>query len=311
MSILGEARYIAYKILPLKKYIKLTYRMFYHRKLNLENPQFLSEKIYWLKLYYAKEQKALIQECYDKLSVREYVVKKGCGKYLTKLYHVYSEADEIDFNELPNSFVLKVTQSSGYNLMCKDKYEVSENEVKNQLGVWLRAAREGSNKRYKEESFVFDRQRIKIIAEEYLRNNDGTIVEDVKLFCINGKVEFFYATKDSVDESGRKKANYIINVYDKNWNLLLFDWCHYRHSEAEIIKKPDKLDEMILIAEKLSQDFPFVRVDLYYTGKKIYFGELTWIPSGGNCFISGGIAAEWDRKWGEMLKLPQIESNLL
>lgn len=302
MSLRNKLRVLAYKLLPIKAYLKIGYRYMYHRKLNLDNPTLLSEKWYWLKIYYKNHYYDTIRQCYDKYTVREYLKNKGCDKYLTQILGVYDSADDIDFDKLPNQFVLKITQSSGYNIICHDKSNLNFNETRRILNLWLKEVNNPKNQNRTEESYYFTGE-AKIICEEYLMDDNGEIVEDIKLFCLNGKVCFSYITFDSVDENGNKKEKYDLNVYDREWELLPINWGSNHNYNKEIkVNKPYMYEELVSVAEKMAEDFPFVRVDLYCTGSHIYFGELTWCPTGGNSFVR---EPEYDRIFGEMLMLPK------
>lgn len=304
MTLRRKARVITYKMLPTKFYLKVGYAYMYHRILNLKKPKRLSEKWYWLKLYYKKYNYDLIRKCYDKYNVREYVSNKVGEKYLTKVFGVFDNAEEIDMSVLPQKFVLKVTQSSGYNIICNNKCLLKGEEVKKRLNDWLRETNSVKKQNEHEESYYYTGN-AKIICEEYLETNEGKIVEDYKFFCFNGKVKFIYTTINSVNDDGEKKEDYFINVYDIDWNLIPMKWgSDHDYNPNIIVEKPDKLNEMILLAEKLSEDFPFVRVDLYYNGNAIYFGELTWTPTGGNSFVK---EPYYDKKFGELLKLPNVK----
>lgn len=299
MSLKHYCRIIGYSILPLHTYLKLCYKYIYKRPLHLKNPRAFSEKLYWLKLYYQNHIRDLIQKCYDKYTVREYVTEKIGGKYLNTLYGVYSSADEINFEELPEQFVLKITQSSGMNIICPDKQFLDIEATKKTLNKWLSIARKA---KYQEQSNYFNGD-AKIICEEFLHLETGEIPADYRIYCFNGTPKFIIHDLDTTLENGQHGHDIKRNVYDSNWNFIEVDLGRPR-DEKRKVPCPSNLDEILEVSAKLSKDFPFVRVDLYNVNGKIIFGELTWIPMGGNCPINPD---SFDFELGTLLKLPQAD----
>lgn len=292
-----------YMILGERTYLQFSY-LYYHRGfLHLHNPKRYSEKLYWLKQYYGNEMKELIQLCYDKYTVREYVKRKIGDKYLTQIYGVYHKADQIEFEKLPKEFVLKITQSSGCNIVVNSNNKKTFNEIRNTLGEWLKYT--NSEKRItnaREEAYYFDGN-AKIICEEYLKTQDDNIPEDIRFFCFNGEPKFFCVDFQSTDCEGNKLHDYYRNTYSVETKEFIP--VNFGRKYNDDFKAPDlkNWDEMVTIAKKLSEDFPFVRVDLYNINGRIVFGELTWIPQGGMGRIT---PKKFDYKFGSMLCLPNI-----
>ena len=228
-----------------------------------KNPKTFSEKIHFIKISDWLENK---YDYVDKYKVREFIKNEIGEEYLIKLLGVYDNAEQIEFNKLPQSFVLKLNNGSGYNLIVKDKNNINESEVKHLLNEWLKSDfyKLNREKQYKNVKQV-------LISEEYLEDDSGEL-RDYKFFCFNGKFKFVQV------DTGRF-SDHIQSFYDKEWNKLDFTYVCKKNNIIE--KKPEKYYEMISLAEKLATNFPFVRVDFYYVNNKIYFGELTFTPNNG------------------------------
>lgn len=290
--------FLSYKLSP-RVYMKLAYMYIYKRKLNLKSPKYFSEKIWWLKRYNKEYKSELIKRCYDKYNVREYVKEKVGNGILNELIGVYDSAYDIDFDCLPNKFVLKITQSYGKNIICVDKNKLDIEETKMRLEKWLTEVRD--LRYYGDESYYLDGNP-KIICEKFLENSKGNIPEDYRIYCFNGIPKLIVCDIETTKADGTHGDNIIRNVYDTQWNFLdVFLGRKNNYSKMEA--KPDNLLEILEIASQLSKDFPFVRVDLYNLDGRIVFGELTWIPMGGNCVIK---PKSFDKQMGDMLELPNI-----
>lgn len=255
--------------LPDKAMLKIQYRIKLGRKLNLENPQRFTEKLQWYKLNY---RNPLMRECVDKYIVRKYVESKGLKNILVPLIKKYELIEEINLDELPDEFVMKTTNGSGglNVIVCNDKSEMDIEEIKKKL--------ESSDFIFKKNSggreWAYYGLRRRIIIEKRLINkqNPEAGIDDYKFFCYEGVPKYIIVDVDRY--IGHKR-----NFYDTEWNNL--------HIESDCpkadreIPKPKNLDKMIKVASKLSEDFPYVRVDLYNVEGEIYFGELTFYPWSG------------------------------
>lgn len=264
---------IRFKILNLLKFVpdkimlKMQYRIKMGRKLNLKNPKRYTEKIQWYKLNY---RNPLMTKCADKYTVREYVESKGLGDILNELYGVYDSVEEIDFDKLPNRFVLKTTNDSHTNIFCEDKNKVNINKIKVDLNKFMKSRNVISPGR----EWAYENSKKRIICEKYLDKDENDDIPDYKFYCFNGKIECLNVIKN---RNGDFKSS---AMFDRNFKLLPIKKSLDDDIEQEI-KKPENYDKMIKIAEILSNDFPHVRVDLYNIYGKIYFGELTFYPSSG------------------------------
>ncbi len=252
---------------------------------DIDNPTTFNEKLQWLKLYY---KNPLLTLCADKYKVRDYVKKIIGKKYLTNLLGVYNNENKINFNKLPNKFILKINHGSGQNIICKNKLKLNEKDVKNKLKEWIKSS---SNHYYFSYEWGYKNIKPKIICEEYLGDN----LLDYKIFCFSGKPICI-----GVDVG--RFTNHRRNFYDLNWNYLNIEKFAYPKDDSFNIPKPPNLNEMLVVAKKLSSKFPFVRVDLYSTKGKTYFGEMTFYPGAG---LDPFKPVEWDYEFGEMIKLPK------
>ena len=252
------------------KYLaNVTYKSIFKKDINWENPSNLIEKIYWLQL---NTDTSLWTLCADKYRVRNFVKEKGCGELLNKLYGVWKNANDIDFDTLPNSFVLKTNNSCGQIIVVSDKSKLNIEEARKKLNNWLRVE-------YGYDGAQLHYTRIKpvVIAEEFLSENNQLSPIDYKIWCFNGKAEFILCVYDrGWSEKGSDK--YSLSTYDLDWNNTSSKTLNSNnaHFSGESIKKPVKLNEMINYAEKLAAGFPEVRVDFYYINNRIIFGELTF-----------------------------------
>ena len=207
----------------------------------------------------------------------------GGGDYLVELYGVYDDAKKINFDELPNSFVLKCNHGSGSVICCEDKSKLDKEEAKRKLNMWLR---EDYAKTHAELSYVGIKP--KIICERYIKTEDGKPPKDYKIFCSYGVPKFLYVASDRYD--GQTKFDY----YDLEWNWI--DVKNDHPNAGPVLPKPQNFQEMLELASKLSKPFPLVRVDLYNEYNEILFGELTF------CHCSGVAAFQpdsYDKYYGD------------
>lgn len=264
----GILRILAF--IPDSLMLRLQYRIKMNRSLNLRKPETFTEKIQWYKIHY---RNPLIGQCVDKYEVRKYVESKGLSSTLNKLYSVCPDPSEIDFNVLPERFVIKSTDGGGGEniLICRDKASLNITETVDRLKKWknkknVNAGREWAYTCIEESRYII---------EEYLENesNPEAGISDYKFFCFDGKP---YCVVYDIDRYIGHKRNF----YDIEWNNLnVTSDCPGFEDDGG--NKPDGLEEMLKVAEILSSGFPFVRVDLYYIKGKVYFGEMTFYPWSG------------------------------
>lgn len=235
------------------------------RKLNLDDPQTLNDKMQWLNLNYNNPLKT---ECADKYKVRDYVKNCGYGNLLNELYGVYDKAIDIDWDKLPDKFVLKCNHGSGFNITCRDKSKLNKKQTVRRLNKWMRMdySKHLNERHYKNISH-------KIICEKYLGSEKGKLPLDYKIYCFNGCAKIILICKD-------REFNLKYGLFDLEWNILPYLKPSNDASKELKNKKPLCLDQMLKCAEKLSKPFPFVRVDFYIIENKLIFGEMTFSPSG-------------------------------
>jgi len=255
---------LATKVCGYSAMTKFYYRILLHEKCNLKNPQNMNEKICWLKLNKFVNDELVIK-CADKFLVREYVKETIGEQYLVPLLGNWNKAEEIDFSKLPKKFILKCNHGCAYNILVDDKLVVDTKKIKLQLNNWL-----------KEDFSLFNAEPHyknipkKIICEKHLGKN----LKDYKFFCFNGKVEFYYISEGLLDDRTAKMCHYL-----RNGEVAPYQRESYTQYNFEL---PEKINEMVDLAEKLSKAFAFVRVDFIMDkNDDLYFSELTFTPGGG------------------------------
>lgn len=258
---------------------------------DIDNPKTFNEKMQWLKLNYLKP---LMTKCADKISVRDYVAEKIGQKYLVPCLGVWDNPEDIDFDKLPNKFVLKVNHGSGQNIIVDDKTKFNISDAVTKLKEWMKPE---NNWYYYSFENVYKDIKPKIIAEEFLETSNNDL-PDYKIMCYDGIPKNLFVCSER--RSGLK-----VTFFDLNWDRLPFNRM-YPVSKNEI-KKPKNFDEMLKISKILSRDFPFVRVDFFEVNEKLYIGEMTFYPGNG---MEPFNPCEWDRKLGNLLKLPKKPSNI-
>ena len=232
---------------------------------DLENPKKFSEKLQWYKL---NAKNPLMQICADKVEVRNYLKEMGYEHLLNEAHGVYYNVKDIDWDALPQQFVIKAAHGSGQNIIVSDKTKLNIKFAKKMLKSWLRQDIAWSGREW-----VYKDMPKRIIAEKFLKDESGEL-RDYKFFCFNGKPTFMQL------EVGRYTDKNTRNFYDMDWNLMPFGK-ELPHNPNIVVEKPEKFEEMKEIAKNLSKPFQFVRVDLYQVNGKVYFGELTFFPAGG------------------------------
>ena len=262
----------------------------YYRKksggieLDLNNPRKFSEKQQWYKLH---SRQALMQKCADKLAVRDYIIERGYENTLNELLGVYDRAQDIDYSQLPDRFVLKATHGSSMNYIVKNKALFDKKRAGKMMNSWLH-----QNIAWSGREWVYMNMPRHIIAEAYLEDETGEL-QDYKFFCFNGEPKFLQVT------GGRFSNSKYQNFYDLEWNLLPFGK-DLASNPNVIVPRPDQFNFMIKMAHDLCNPFQFVRVDLYQANGKVYFGEMTFFPAGGAPDFK---PSEYDQIVGDMWQL--------
>ena len=279
------------KFLPEKFYVKIYYEYYTGKKLDLDNPVEFNQKIQWMKLFYRPR---ILNKLVDKYAVREYVKEKIGESYLNELIAVYDRVGEVNFEDLPDQFVIKGVHGCHFNLIVKDKKEMNVLRSRYLLTKWL-----NKNQYYRGGlEWAYKDVKPRLIAEKYLEEFGKEIMNDYKFFCFDGKPKF-------VQVDLERGINNYRCFYDMNWQKLPFTMKKNPLYEGEV-SKPENFETMIEVVSKLADNFPFVRVDLYNIDGRIIFGEMTFYPSDGRNEFKPD---EYNRIIGEYIRLPEIPKS--
>lgn len=273
--------------IPDKMYLHIKYYCRMGKRLNLKNPQTFNEKLQWLKLYGRRPIDTTLS---DKYAVKEYISKTIGPQYVIPLLGVWDKFEDIDFDQLPNQFVLKCTHDSGGVVICKDKTSFN-----------IESAKIVINRGMKHNFYVYSRERAyrdiprRIIAEEYREDAKTKELRDYKFFCFDGEPKALFIASDRQIDGEETKFDF----FDMDYNHLPFT---NGHPNAKILpERPQCFEEMKALAAKLSEGIPHVRVDFYEVNGQVYFGEMTYSHWGG---MTPFEPEEWDYKFGSWIKLP-------
>lgn len=264
----------------IKKKTNKEYNQIFKKNLDWINPQTYTEKMNISKILYVTEEKTRLT---DKVLVREWIKNSIGEKYLVPILGIYKSFNEINFDDLPDKFVIKCNHDSGSTFVCNNKEELNLKRLKNKYNFFLK-------RDYSKVTNEMHYHNIepKIIIEKYMGEN----INDYKFLCFNGKPYYCWVDFD-------RFTNHKRNIYDLNWNLQPFNQENYENYKGNL-KKPSNFDEMIKITEKLCKSFDQVRVDLYNVNGRIYFGEMTFTNGSG---LEPILPNEYDYKLGELWNL--------
>lgn len=268
--------------IPNKIFLQLQHFFLCGERINFTQPKSFNEKLKCIQL---NNYLISYSRYVDKLEVRKFVEEKVGTDILIPLIGVFNNPQEINFEELPDRFVLKATHDSGSVIICRDKKNVDRQKIIKRLNRVMSRNYALLGREMQYLNIV-----PKIICEELIETHDGMELKDYKIFCFQGQPKFIQVDID-------RFSNHKRNIYDLNWNLMDVEILYKREKNIDIIK-PNNFDEMIRIAKILSCDFEFVRVDLYSANCQIYFGELTFTPGNGNETIS---PKSYDMIWGALI----------
>lgn len=277
--------------IPDDEYLKRMYRYYFKRDLDLMNPVTFNEKLQWLKINNRNPEYTIMV---DKFQVKDFVSRKIGEQYVIPTYGVWDRFQDINFDDLPNKFVLKCTHDSGGLVICKDKSKLDYHASRKKLESSLKR-----NFYWEGREWPYKNVKPRILAEKYMEDRPGShSLTDFKFFCFDGVVKMMFVASDRLNETEETKFDF----YDENFVHLPFIQGHPNSSNQ--ISKPISFEKMKLLASKLSAGIPHVRVDFYQVENKIYFGEMTFFHFSGFQPI---IPNEWDFKIGSWLKLPNKE----
>jgi len=269
-----------------EKFVCKHYQKTMGRKLDLKKPKSFNEKIQWFKINW---EDTLATQCADKYLARDFVKARGCGKYLNDILGVYTNVNEIDFHWLPKKFVLKATHASGWNLICTNKQELSWPAALKIMAFWLH-----NNYYNLWRERLYKSIKPRVVCERFIEDSNGNIPHDYKIWCFDGNPAY-------IEVDANRMKGHQQDFYDLDWNKLPFKSQYPYITQPP--QEPERLDEMLEVARKLSQGFQFVRVDMYCVQGRVYFGEMTFFPAAG-CKQFGSY--DYDVQVGDKLSISQL-----
>ena len=284
---LSYIRYVKRKNTPFDKIpyvLQKRYEENMGEEFDINNPKSYSQKIQWLKLY---DDNKLRTKLTDKVLVREWIKEKIGEEYLIPVLGVYNHFDDINFDELPNQFVIKTNHSSGWNIIVKDKTKLNLRQVRKKLEFWLKL----DYAYWTEYEIHYSPIQPKIIIEKYIVDRKGEL-NDFKFLCFNSKCKYMWMDFD-------RMTNHKRNVYDMEWNLQPWNQYTYGNYEGNV-EKPQNFEKMCELATILCEGFRHVRVDLYNVDGKIYFGEMTFTNGSG---FEGIHPRKYDYELGKLISI--------
>lgn len=270
--------------LPDKAYLKLMFKVRMGKKLNLKNPQTFNEKLQWLKLYDRKPKYTMMV---DKFEVKKYISEKIGEEYVISTLGVWDKFDDIDFEKLPNQFVLKCTHDSGGLVICKDKSKLDIAFAKQKIERSLK-----KNYYWHGREWPYKNVKPRIIAEKLMKDGDNSYLPVYKFMCFNGQPLIIQTIQND------KQPNESVDYFDIEWNLLNIKQ-NFPNSENPLAR-PKELEQMRALAEKLSKGHAFIRVDLYVINGKLYFSEYTFYS---DCGLVPFYPEKWDDVLGQWISL--------
>lgn len=279
---------IANRLISDGLYTRLKFRRNLHRWPNLRNPKTFDEKLCWLKLHH---RDPIMSTMVDKADAKEYVADIIGQEYIIPTYGLWDCVEDIDFNSLPEKFVMKGTHDSGRVIVCTDKKQLDRDNARKEMQASLDRDFYAITREWPYKNVPH-----RIIAEEFLQQSDGGLT-DYKFYCFDGYVDSVMVCLD------RHLGDTKFYFFDKDWQLMRLNKRGLSAPEGFTLPRPKNLDKMFEIASILSKGQPFVRVDLYNVDGKIYFGELTFYPNGGT---DPNRLPETDRRWGQMVNLDKM-----
>ncbi len=254
---------------------EVTYFVKFKKRLNLRQPQSFNEKVLWLKLNsYASNP--IVKQCADKYRVRDYIRNKGLGDLLCNLIAVYDSPDCIEWDNLPQSFAMKLNVGCRSNLIVRNKSDLKIENAKQIVNKWFK-----TNYWAGYSELQYKGVKRFVVVEEYIGNPASDIPPmDYKFYCMNGTCQYILVCKDR--GCATERAHHAVKYFflDRQWRILPYTPEAIQYKDI-IIEKPDGFDDALAKAELLAKDFPFVRVDFYIENGQVFFGELTFTPAGG------------------------------
>ena len=283
--------FIIFKIcrfIPDRLWIQIKYRMFFGCFCNLKKPQTYNEKLQWLKLH---DRNPVYSTMVDKYEAKKYVADIIGEEYIIPTIGIWNKFEDIDFDSLPNKFVLKCTHDSGGLVICRDKAKLDIEAARKKINKSL-----NRNYYHMHREWPYKNVKPRIIAEQYMEDESGYELKDYKWFCFDGHPKALFIAKDRGVEGEETKFDFF------NEDFVHLPFTNGHPNSPDPVAKPTSFDEMKRLASKLSLGFPHLRVDFYDINGKIYFGELTFYHWSGMVPFE---PKEWDYIFGSWIKLPQ------
>lgn len=277
------------RVLPDGTYLRLRYLIAFRKPLHLKNPRTFNEKLQWLKLY---DRNPEYTRMVDKFEAKKYVAERIGEEYIVPTLGVWDRFDEIDFDALPDQFVLKCTHDSGGLVICKDKKSLDLDAAREKITACLK-----ENYYWDYREWPYKNVKPRIIAEPYLRDDETGELRDYKFYTFGGEVKalLIISGRDTPDAGG--------DYFDAEFHHLDMQW---GYKNAKTLPAPPKsMEDMIRLAQLLSKSTPELRVDFYEINGKPFFGEMTFFDGGG---LEKIVPEKWDRIFGDWVTLPQKRS---
>lgn len=269
--------------------LKRYYYQRFNKKLDLKNPQTFNEKLQWLKLY---NRVPLYTTLVDKYTVKKWVSEKIGAQYVIPTLGIWEKFEDIDFDMLPNQFVLKCTHDSGGLVICKEKKSMNVALARNTIDKSLKR-----NYYYSSREWPYKNVKPMVIAEKYMEDSECHELRDYKFYTFNGEPRFMLLATNRQC----KEKSLSFDYYDMEFNHLPLVNHWHPNNTTDLIHKPVTFEKMKELALILAEGIPHVRVDFYEVNGKIYFGEMTFFDMGGFLKLHPD---SWDQEWGDLIKLP-------
>lgn len=276
-----------FKFIPDEVYLKICFRIRMGHWPDLKSPRTFSEKLQWLKLY---DRRPEYPRLTDKVEVRKFVAATIGADHLIPLLGTWDTANEIDFDALPDQFVLKCTHDSDSVVICRDKSRLDVRRTRAALARHL-----AKNYFWASREWPYLNIRPRVLAEQFMQDESGTELKDYKFFCFDGEPKALFIASDRSSKTEETKFDF----FDMDFRLLPFTNGH--PNSGRTLCRPNAFDQMVTLVRTLAKGLPHVRVDLYEINGHLYFGELTFAHWGG---LTPFVPEEWDAIFGNWLTLP-------
>ncbi len=275
------------RLIPDKLYLSILFKRKFGHFINYRNPKTYSEKLQWLKIY---DRNPEYTKMVDKYEAKKVAAKIIGEEYIIPTIGIYDNFDDIDFEKLPNQFVIKCTHDSGGLVICKDKQEFNIDEAKTKINKCLK-----KSFYYQYREWPYKNVKPRIIVEEYVEDTEKKSLDDYKFFCFNGIPKVMFIATERQNSS----VETCFDFFDMDFNHLNIINGH--PNAIKLPKQPKNFNKMQELAKKLSKGIPHIRIDFYEINGKVFFGEFTFSHWGGFVKFEPAI---WDKKMGDLLELP-------